>query len=175
MGRVNTGTTRIIIVAALVVAGFVVLTNGFSSSSPTVALGGSPTASPTQSSHPSPSTSTSAKPATHHQKPKDITFVVLNGTGALGLAAQFDTKLTDAGFSQGNVPGNAPAIPVRKTILYYRGGNAAAQNRADAQFVADKFFSGAQVKQLASDFGSNAELGNSNVIVVVGADAQSTG
>jgi hypothetical protein len=174
---VNTGTTRIIIVAALVVAGVVVLANGFSGSGPAAALGGSGSPGPSHSTSPSSgaSHSKSPKPPVQPQKAKAITFVVLNGTGALGLAAQFDTKLTDAGLTQGNPPGNAPTPGVRKTILYYRGGTAAAQNRADAQWVADKFFPGAIVKQLASGFASSSLIGNANVIVVVGADAQTTG
>jgi hypothetical protein len=172
---VNTGTTRIIIVAALVIAGFLVLTKGFSGTGPPVALGGSPSSSPSVGPSSGSSHSRSPKPSVQHQKPKAITFVVLNGTGALGLAAQFDTKLTDAGLTQGNPPGNAPTTGVRKSILYYRGGTAAAQNRADAQWVADQVFPGAAVKQLASGYASSSLIGNANVIVVVGADAQTTG
>jgi LytR cell envelope-related transcriptional attenuator len=174
---VNTGTTRIIIVAALVIAGVIVLANGFSGAGTTGALGGSGSSGPSHSISPSSgaSHSKSPKPAVQHQKPKAVTFVVLNGTGALGLAAQFDTKLTDQGLTQGNPPGNAPTTGVRKTVLYYRGGDAAAQNRADAQWVADQFFPGAAVHQLASDFASTSLIGNANVIVVVGADAQTTG
>jgi hypothetical protein len=172
---VNTGTTRIIIVAALVIVGVVVLANGFSGAGPPAAVGGSSGPSPSTSASTGPSHSKSPKAGVQAHKPKAITFVVLNGTGALGLAAQFDTKLTDAGLTQGNPPGNAPTTGVRKTILYFRGGDAAAQNRADAQYVADQFFSGASVRQLASDYASSSLIGNANVIVVVGADAQTTG
>jgi hypothetical protein len=172
---VNAGTTRIIIVAALVVAGALVLANGFSGAGPSIAVGGTSGPSPSTSPSSGTSHSKSPKPGVQHQKAKNITFVVLNGTGALGLAAQFDTKLTDGGLTQGNPPGNAPTTGVRKTILYFRGGDAAAQNRADAQYVADRFFPDAAVRQLASGFASAAIIGNANVVVVVGADAQSTG
>src|SRR5207249_10363550 len=102
---VNTGTTRIVIVVGLVVAGLVVLLNGFSGVGTTAASGGSPGPSHSTSPGPSHSPSVSTGPAVHHHRAKDISFVVLNGTNAVGLAAQYDTTLSDAGFTQGHLPG----------------------------------------------------------------------
>jgi hypothetical protein len=106
----------------------------------------------------------------HHQKAKDITFVVLNGTTSVGLAAEWDTKLTNAGFTQATAPGNAPTTGVQKTILYFRPGDAGAQNRADAAFVGTRFFPDAKVKPLRQDIAASL-VGDANVVVIVGADA----
>ena len=168
----NTGTTRIVIVAGLVVAGIVVLLNGFASTGSTLSSGGGSNPPPTTSPSGTPSTSRSPRPAVQHQKPKAITFVVLNGTTSVGLAAEFDSKLTTAGFTRATPPGNAPTAGVQKTILYFRPGDAASQNRADAAFVATRFFPEAKVKPLNADVAGPSLVGDANVVVVVGADAQ---
>jgi len=168
---VNTGTTRIVIVAALVVAGVVVLLNGFPSAGSPAASGGTSNPSPSTSPSGSPSTSPSQPPAVHHQKPKDVTFVVLNGTTSVGLAAQWDTKLTTAGFTQATAPGNAPTTGVQATVLYYRPGAAGAQNKADAAFVGSRFFPDAKVKTLRQDIPASL-IGDANVVVIVGADVE---
>ena len=171
----STGTTRILIVIALAVAGLVVLVNGFSGAG---GLAGSEaSSSPSPSGH--TTRSKSPKPPVAHQSPKKISFFVLNGTPATGLAAQWEQRLANKHFkpalnTAGFAVNDAPSKPLTKTIVYYRGGAAAAQNRADARFVADTYLNGAPVKQLAATYSTGTLVpAAANVVIVLGADASS--
>jgi hypothetical protein len=148
---VNTGSIRIAIVAALVVAGVVVLRNGFGGGGAIAQPGGgtSPTTSPT----PNPSHSKSPKPtSTPSPQVAGVITAVFNGTTALGLGASMEQTLTKDGYVFPVHAENSPTIPLAKSIVYYRGGADAAQNRSDAQYVADTYLkTGAKVKELATD------------------------
>lgn len=148
----NTGTLRIAIVVALVIAGVAVLRSGFGaggggaialpsgSSSPS-----SPAASPSHARTPKPTTTPSPQVA-------GVITAVFNGTTVLGLGAQVQQTLTKDGYVFPVGASNSPTIPLAKSIVYYRTGAEAAQNRSDAQYVADTYFNGtAKVKALATD------------------------
>lgn len=164
----NLGIGRVIVIVALIGAGIAVLANGF-------AAGGTVATSPTPSTHPSashtPSPSATGTPSNlpSPQPPNKVTFAVFNGTNTAGLAAQADQALTTGGYVSGQAPANSPVPGIAKTTVYYRGGAHAAQNQADAQQIADTFFSGAKVMLLGPDFSSS--VGSSvQVVVVLGQD-----
>ena len=145
----NTGSLRIAIVVALVIAGVVVLRSGFG------AGGGGAIALPSGSSSPSspapsPSHAKSPKPtSTPSPQVAGVITAVFNGTTVLGLGAQVESTLVKDGYVFPVDASNSPTIPLTKSIVYYRGGANAAQNRADAQYVADTYLQGAKVKALA--------------------------
>jgi hypothetical protein len=58
---------------------------------------------------------------------------------------------------------------VRKTTIYYRDDDAAAQNRSDATYIAKHYFDGGLVKKLDPDIQS-AVPDSATVVVVVGGD-----
>ena len=57
--------------------------------------------------------------------------------------------------------------------MYYRDGENAAQNEADARYIADTYFDGAKVKMLDPSF-SDVVPDSVTVAVVVGEDYAST-
>jgi hypothetical protein len=145
---VNTGSIRVGIVVALVVAGVVVLRSGFGGGGAIALPSGtsapsSPTASPSQSRSPRPSPAPSPQVA-------GVIAAVFNGTTALGLGAGMQQTLVKDGYVFPVNAQNSPTIPLAKSIVYFRGGADAAQNRSDAQYVADTYLKGAKVKELAS-------------------------
>jgi hypothetical protein len=147
---VNTGSIRIAIVAALVVAGVVVLRSGFGGGGAIAQSGG---ASPTTSPTPNPSHSKSPKPtSTPSPQVAGVITAVFNGTTGAGLGASMEQTLTKDGYVFPVAAENSPTIPLAKSIVYYRGGAGAAQNRSDAQYVADTYLkTGAKVKELAAN------------------------
>lgn len=172
----NTGTTRIIIVAALVVAGFVILVNGFPS------IGGEAVGGPGPSTSLSPSPSSSGTdtetppPPVDPQPAKKIHFFVLNGTNSTGLASTESQRLENQGLTPalntaGSSADDAPTKGQKKTIVYFRGGDAAEQNEADAQWVADTFYDGAAVKELDPEVESDVVPAEANVVVLLGEDS----
>jgi hypothetical protein len=173
---VNTGTTRIIIVAALVVAGFVILVNGFPSGGGEAAGAPSETTSPS-SSPTTPSTETETPPPPiDPQAPAKIHFFVLNGTNTTGFASTQSQRLENQGLTPelndaGSSADDAPTKGQKKTIIYFRGGDDAEQNQADAQWVADEFYEGAAVRELAGDVASGDVVpAGANVVVLLGED-----
>ena len=168
----NFGSARILVIVALVVAGVAILTNGFGHGVSTVgATGGSLAgASPSSSAQPtgSPTPTQTALPSP--QASKDVKIAVFNGTSSLGLAAQGQAVLTAAGYVAGQDPKNSPVQGgAAKTVIYYRGGAAADQNKADAQLIADTYFNGAKVAVLGPDF-QTAIAGPVTVTIVLGQD-----
>ncbi len=93
----NTGITRIMIVAALAVAGFAVLVSGFSGSGTIAASGpgGGTGASPSVTVSPPKS----PKPSVSPNRAKKIEFFVLNGTTKVGAAADWEQHLSDQGLT----------------------------------------------------------------------------
>lgn len=179
MGPVNTGTTRIIIVAALVVAGFVVLVNGFPSVDQEASGGPGPvdTTSPSTSVSPSATETTPApEPPPDPQPPKKIHFFVLNGTNSTGLAGIEAEHLANQGLTPAlnaadSAADDAPTKGQKKTIVYFRGGDDAEQNQADAQWVADTYYDGATVKELDPDVESDVVPAEANVVILLGEDS----
>jgi hypothetical protein len=167
---VNLGTARIVVIVALVVAGAVVLANGFPDTSEGTATIGSP--SPSVGTSPSSSSSPSTQPTQtpSPQAPKDITFTALNGTEVPGAAAAAQELLTQDNYvaAEGS-PADAPSKGVETTTIYYRGGEAAAQNKSDATAIADQYFQGADVKKLDTSL-QDVVPSTANIVVVVGQD-----
>ena len=167
----NFGSARILVIVALIVAGVAILAGGFGHGVSSV--GANPTAA---SSHPSSSTrptgSTSPSPATlpSPQPAKDVKIAVFNGTSSAGLAAQGDQTLTTAGYVAGQAPANSPVQGgAPKTVIYYRGGAHADQNKSDAQLIAATYFNGAKVQLLGGGFQS-AIAATVTVTIVLGQD-----
>jgi LytR cell envelope-related transcriptional attenuator len=157
MSPVNFGSARILVIVALVVAGVGILADGFGHGVTTVGATGGTVASTSSSpgSRPSGSTSPTVTAPVTPQAPKDTKIAVFNGTGALGLAAQAQTVLTNAGYAAGQQPANSPVQGgAAKTVVYFRGGANAAQNKADAAAIAATYFKGAPVQVLGPDFSS---------------------
>jgi hypothetical protein len=148
MGAVNLGTWRIVIIVALVVVGVAVLANGFDPADTAIAApSGSPSLTPddggttpdggaTETDAPEPTDPPEETPAPNEA---DVPVKVFNGTSVPGLAALVQDELVEAGNAAPEEPDNAPASPVAKTTVYYRGGPDAAQNQADATFIAETF------------------------------------
>jgi LytR cell envelope-related transcriptional attenuator len=170
MGRVNLGTARIVIILALAVSGIAVLANGFDSAAvvtPPAGGGGSPTSSPSDTP---PSDSPSQPPKeTPSPQIEGVQIAVFNGTNETGLAAQVQQVLDADGYVAAQIPADADPKPVPKTIVYFRGGAEAAQNRSNARYIADTYFDGARVglldPELAVDIADEAQA-----IIIVGVD-----
>lgn len=168
----NFGSARILVIVALIVAGVGILASGFGHGVTSVgATGGSVSGpSPSGSTHPSRSPSPSPATLPSPQPAKDVKIAVFNGTSSAGLAAQAQQTLTTAGYAAGQLPANSPVQGgAPKTVIYYRGGTAADQNKADAQNMADKYFNGAKVQLLGGGFQS-AIANTVTVTIVLGQD-----
>lgn len=170
MGRVNLGTARIVIVVALAVGGIAVLANGFDSGAvvpPPTGAGGTGTSSPSGTS---PSSSPSQPPKeTPSPQIEGVQIAVFNGTNETGLAAQVQQVLEADGYVAAQDPADAATKPVPKTIVYFRGGADAAQNRSDAKYIADTYFHGARVALLDPDLAVGI-ADSAQAIIIVGVD-----
>jgi hypothetical protein len=168
---VNLGTSRIVIIVALIAAGVVVLVSGFDGS--TEASGASPTSPPpTETSSPSPTetTSPSGEPtSTPSPQTSDVLIAVMNGTDVAELAQTAQDELTADGYVAPDDPTNAPTQGVETTTVYYRKGANQAQNKSDATYLAETYFPGSKVDKLASAFAQEV-TGSVTVVVVLGQD-----
>jgi hypothetical protein len=163
---VNPGLARIAIVVALVVAGVVVLTSGFSDEGTRAAS--SPSVSPTPSDSPSPSPT----PDDAVVGRKEALVQVFNGTNVAGFAADFQDQLLDEGYIQAGEPADAPQKPVADSIVYFAPDDTSAQNEADARLLAEDYLEGAPVERLPQDFEGVDPA--ADVIVVLGEDVAPT-
>jgi LytR cell envelope-related transcriptional attenuator len=174
MGRVNLGTARIVIILALAVGGIAVLANGFASVAvvtPPSGAAGSDTASPSSSPSSSPS-----KPPKETPSPQieGVKIAVFNGTNEPGLAAQVQQLLEADGYVAAQDPADADTKPVPKTVVYFRGGADAAQNRSNARYIADTYFDGARVALLDPDLAVNI-ADSAQQVIIVGVDYSGAG
>ena len=165
----NLGTTRIVIIAALFVVGIAVLANGFGNSTTVDNPGGGVGASPSSPSAASPTTTPSEPPKeTPAPQFEGVLIAVLNGTFETGLAGEVQQILEADGYVAAQDPDDAQSKPVAKTVVYFRGGADAAQNRSDAHYLADTYLDGARVALLGSDQGSIAK--SAQLVIIVGVD-----
>lgn len=180
MSRVSLGTWRIVIIVALVVSGVAVLANGFNDEAtsvalptPSVSVGPSPTETNEPSEPASPSETGSPAETPPPQKKADVPIAVFNGTVVSGLAASAWELLTGAGYASAQEPADAPAQDAETTTVYYRGGESAAQNKADATYIAKKYFDfgegPAKVEELRTVF-EDVLAPTAQVAIVVGQD-----
>jgi hypothetical protein len=170
MGRVNLGTARIVIILALAAGGIAVLANGFGSAAvvtPPSGGGGSDTVSPSGSS---PSNSPSQPPKeTPPPQIEGVQIAVFNGTNETGLAAQVQQLLEADGYVAAQDPADADTKPTPKSIIYFRGGTDAAQNRSNARYIADTYFDGARVSLIDPKLAANI-ADSAQAIIIVGVD-----
>jgi LytR cell envelope-related transcriptional attenuator len=166
---VNLGTARIVIIVALTVGGIAVLANGFGSAAvvtPPAGAGGSDTGSPSSTPSHSPSPPPKETPSPQIE---GVQVAVFNGTNEPGLAAQVQQTLEADGYVAAQDPADADTKPVPKTVVYFRGGANAAQNRSDARYLADTYFKGARVALLDPDLAVNI-ADSAQAIIIVGVD-----
>ncbi len=167
----NLGTARIVVIVALVVAGAVVLANGFpddgeAATTPAPSSSVSPTSSPSTSSSPTEQPTETPSP----QAPKDVTFMALNGTETTGAGAAAQELMTQGGYvAVPESPDDAPSKGVETTTVYYRGGQDAEQNKSDATSIADAYFQGADIKKLDTSL-QEVVPDTANIVVVIGQD-----
>src|SRR5438552_12912945 len=143
MSAVNIGLARILVIAALIVGGILLLASGFPGAGAIFETGGSgrsPT--PHQTTSPSPTTRPSRSPTPAAQT-TGVKIAVFNGTSAVGLAAQAQNTLEKDGYVPAQLPADSPISPLSQTVVYYRGGASGPQNRANAQYVVEHYFTGA--------------------------------
>ena len=159
------GSGRITVVIALVAGGIALLATAFSGSSGLAAASRShsPSVSPTPTHH-----SPSATPTPHTT---GVAIAVFNATSTANLAAKGQKLLRNAGYIPAEPPQDSP-IKSAVTVIYYRPGVKVAQNRSDAQYIANTFFPGASVSELGSAFIHLAK--NADVVVVLGDDYANT-
>jgi hypothetical protein len=173
MSAVNLGTARILIIVALVAAGALILANGFEDEPASDAASPSSSAtSPAPSVSSSPSTSASAsEPPSNTPAPETsgVLIMVLNGTNVTGLAGEAQQMLEGEGYEAPVDAGNAPSPGVEVTTVYYRPGENAAQNKADATYISETFFPGSKVAKLAPEF-DEIVVNSVTVAIVVGDD-----
>jgi hypothetical protein len=176
MDGVNLGTGRIVVIVALLVVGAAVLANGFADGGVALQPGGGPsgTAVATETPTESPSGSTSPTAVTTPEPQVDgVLIQVFNGTNVPGLGATAQIYLESKGYTINAEALDAPSKPVTKTIVYYRGGDSAAQNESNATNMAKKYFKGAQVKELDPAIDDLVKK-TTQVAVVVGDDYAAT-
>jgi len=142
---VNLSPARLAVLVALVVGGIAIMMNGFGDQGAAIAEG-SDVVQPTDTESPSPSGSTppaateTAPPALDAQV-DGVLIQVLNGTEMTGLAAEADQFLVGKGY-QSFTPDDLVDKPVPGTIVYFRTGDDAEQNRVDAENLAAKYLKG---------------------------------
>ncbi|HEY6567273.1 MAG TPA: LytR C-terminal domain-containing protein [Actinomycetota bacterium] len=169
----NLSPARLAVIVALVVGGVAVLLNGFDGSTEAAAGSGSPTPSTSVSPLPtSPSSPTDDPTTTPAPETDGVTFMVFNGTSTTGLGATVQQDLEAQGYISTEPAGNALTAPVAKTIVYYRGGDDAVQNEANATYMAEEFLEGAAVKLLGVDY-ENEVPDDTQLVVIVGSDFES--
>ena len=164
----NLSIGRVVIIVALVVVGLAVLANGFLDQGSTAAA---PSGSLTPSVSVSQSSSTTSPPASPLPSPQTegVLIMSLNGTDVTGAGAAAQDLLVSDGYKAPKPAADAPVAGVKKTTVYYRDDDNAAQNQADATYIATTYFDGAQVKSLDTELDSIVPP-SVTVVVVVGED-----
>jgi hypothetical protein len=169
---VNLSTGRVLIIVALIVGGLAVLANGFGNDVTPTEAAASSTSSPTGHASPtdtgSPTATDTPTPTPPPQK-TGVLFMALNGTDVAGAGAAAQVVLTDAGYQKVQDAADAPVQNVKRTTIYFRDDADAAQNEADATYVATKYFKHAAVKKLDPDVQSLVP-DSATIVVVVGGD-----
>ena len=171
----NLSPGRLAVLVALVVGGIAVMINGFGDDGATAA-GPSDVVVTTTSGSPAPtdgaSTSATETPTPDLQpQVEGVMIQVLNGTDAVGLAAQVEELLVGEGFESAQEAGDAQNKPVTSTIVYFRTGPDADQNEVDAQNLARRFLKRveAAVEPLKATLGTQVSP-RTQLVVLIGDD-----
>ena len=93
----------------------------------------------------------------------------LNGTTVAGLAATAQELLVADGYLVATPAANSPTQGVSTTTVYYRTGTDEEQNKADAEYVAEHYFNGAQTGRLSPLY-DDAVPKSAAIAIVVGDD-----
>jgi hypothetical protein len=159
---------RFIIVAALAIAGILVLGNAFE---PRTTGASSETPTPTPAPDESPKQQRTTEPQadeTDAAEPGTIRGVlvqVFNATSTTGLAAEVQAKLEKRGAVAAADPGNA-AANAATTVLYFRDNK---EDRANADFISRRLFDEAEVRPFSDLPQLDREVDkDAQVVVVVG-------
>jgi hypothetical protein len=147
---------RILILAAAVVVGLLVLRNGFPSNASQGITGTVSPSSPSVTATPSPTTSPSPSPSRSPQI-EGVVVRVLNGTDETGLAGDVTNTLENEGYTV-KVPDNAPNR--QRTTIFYRENFL-----PEAELMRDQFFPSALLKLAGPSVPADVDLQ-----VVLGAD-----
>ena len=169
----NLSPARLVVLVALVVGGVAVLLNGFSSDGDTAAVAGGRSPSPivalTPTSTASPTGTPTDTPKTPKPEVEGVTFAVFNATATTGLGAEVEQLVAAEGYEVTQPAGNADTTGLARTVVYFRGGEDAAQAKSNATRLAEDLLNGAEVKLLGAEFES-AVPDTTQLVVVVGAD-----
>jgi len=172
MGAVgNTGMTRIVIIAALVLGGIVVLASGFGAGGAVAVAPGvtnSPSGSPTPSNSHSQSPSPQLSP-----KIQKVKMVIFNAGFDVpnvvpGLASDLQQKMVGDGYISVADATNAQTT-VRRSIIYFTDHGNSAQNKVEAEYVAQQYLDNAKVAQLGSSF-TETFPANAQIVILLGDD-----
>jgi hypothetical protein len=144
MSRVNLSPGRLAVLVALVVIGIAVMLNGFGDDGAMLADGSSGVVETSPSETPGPTDTVTPSAGQTTSAPLEpqvdgVMIQVLNGTDAVGLAAQVEELLLGEGYESAQEAGDAQNKPVAATIVYFRTGPEAEQNEADAENLAKRF------------------------------------
>jgi LytR cell envelope-related transcriptional attenuator len=160
------GGARLIVVAAAVLVGVLVLIKGLPGSAGAVAPPGH-TTPPSPGSSPSPSvTGTSSGAPTGSPGParspdqQGVTVAVFNASSTTGLAAATATVLQSKGYVIAGQPGNLPSS--RITIIYYKDD----QGKADAAHLQQILIKEAKLQKLPKNLSSQVNFPKSAILVV---------
>jgi len=170
---VNRGTGRIVVIVALVVSGAVALAKGFPNTTPATGPTGSSGAT-------GPGGTTGGGGTTGPTGPggltgptantTGVTFIALNGTTVAGSAAALQQKLVADGYVSPEDAKNSPVQGVTITLIYFRSGAGAGQNKADAGYINKHYFGGtAQIGKLDPLYDPVVPKA-ATLVIVVGAD-----
>jgi LytR cell envelope-related transcriptional attenuator len=143
----SSGAARLVVVLVFAAGCGFVLAKGFSANSGDLARS-SPSASPTHHPH------TRSPQPTLSPKVSGVTIAVFNGTNTPNLASHVQQTLAKAGYRPDQTPGNSPTQDMTQTIVYYRTGATAsqtAQSKANAEWMAQKYFPTAKVMKLGAN------------------------
>jgi len=130
-------------------------TSGTSTTVDVSNLGGTTSTVPTEDT-------TTTEPASDHS-PSEVSVVVLNGSGQVGVAKSTSATIGEAGFNM-LTPGNAPA-QVDTTSIYY-----AEDYEADAIAVANVLGKGTDAVKPVTEASLGGVEGDADVVVVLGKD-----
>ncbi len=145
-----TSTVRFAIIVALVVGGVVLIGKAFPETSGGLPSGGITSTTPSHSPSPKPTKTPKVPPSPQVQ---GVRVAVYNGAGVTGLAADTAKKLSADTYGYVIDPQDIADAPssVSQTTLYYRS----PQDQVEAQYIADNFFKGLDVKIAQLDPTSN--------------------
>lgn len=120
----------------------------------------------TTSTLPTQDTTSTTAPASDHS-PSEVSVVVLNGSGQVGVAKSNSTTIGEGGFNM-LTPANAPAL-IDTTTIYYAEGY-----EADAVAVASLLGKGPDAVKPVTEASLGGAEGDADVAVVLGKDTPPT-